>query len=153
MPASTPAPGGLAQPLSDLFDAVPPDWREVTEPFHTSPVGQALTARVDAACRQGTTVYPADVFAALRHTRRSLVKVVILGQDPYHGPGGAPRRGVAVAPGAPQTPPPRTNPHAHARAHRPSLLLQRLPRALALALCGVGASPTLVAAAPAQAAR
>src|SRR5690606_612829 len=40
---------------------------------------------------------------------------------------------------------------SHARAHRPSLLLQRLPRALALALCGVGASPTLVAAAPAQA--
>ena len=89
MPASTPAPGGLAQPLSDLFDAVPPDWREVTEPFRTSPVGQALIASVDAACRQGTTVYPADVFAALRHTRRSQIKVVILGQDPYHGPGQA----------------------------------------------------------------
>jgi uracil-DNA glycosylase len=59
VPASTPAPGGLAQPLSDLFDAVPPDWREVTEPFRTRPVGQALIARVDAACRQGTTVYPA----------------------------------------------------------------------------------------------
>ena len=99
MPASTPAPGGLAQPLSDLFDAVPPDWREVTEPFRTRPVGQALIARVDAACRQGTTVYPADVFAALRHTRRSLVKVVILGQDPYHGPGQAHGLAFSVPPG------------------------------------------------------
>ena len=99
MPASTPAPGGLAQPLSDLFDAVPPDWRDVTEPFRTRPVGQALIARVDAACRQGTTVYPADVFAALRHTRRSLVKVVILGQDPYHGPGQAHGLAFSVPPG------------------------------------------------------
>ena len=104
MPASTPAPGGLAQPLSDLFDAVPPDWREVTEPFRTRPVGQALIARVDAACRQGTTVYPADVFAALRHTRRSQVKVVILGQDPYHGRGQAEGLAFSVAPGVPLPP-------------------------------------------------
>ena len=99
MPASTPAPGGLAQPLSDLFDAVPPDWRDVTEPFRTRPIGQALIASVDAACRQGTTVYPADVFAALRHTRRSQVKVVILGQDPYHGRGQAEGLAFSVVPG------------------------------------------------------
>lgn len=94
MPAST--AGGLAQPLSDLFDAVPPDWREVLEPFRTRPIGQALIARVDAA-RQGLTVYPADVFAT-RHTRRSQIKVVILGQDPYHG-GPGPRPGLLGAPG------------------------------------------------------
>ena len=91
MPASTPAPGGLAQPLSDLFDAVPPDWREVTEPFRTSPVGQALIARVDAACRQGTTVYPADVFAALRHAAQQVARRLkrrhparLGGQSPRH---------------------------------------------------------------------
>ncbi|WP_290732031.1 uracil-DNA glycosylase [Aquabacterium sp.] len=99
MPASTLVPGGLARPLSDLFDVVPPDWRDVTEPFRASPLGHALISRVDAACRQGTTIYPADVFAALRHTRRSQVKVVILGQDPYHGPGQAHGLAFSVPPG------------------------------------------------------
>jgi uracil-DNA glycosylase len=39
------------------------------------------------------------VFAALRHTRRSQVKVVILGQDPYHGPGQAHGLAFSVPPG------------------------------------------------------
>ena len=99
-----PAPTGLTQPLSDLFDAVSPDWREVTEPFRASPLGQTLIARVDAACRQGATVYPADVFAALRHTRRDQVKVVILGQDPYHGPGQAHGLAFSVSAGQPIPP-------------------------------------------------
>lgn len=39
----------------------------------------------------GTTIYPpaSDVFAALQLTDIDAVKVVILGQDPYHGPGQA----------------------------------------------------------------
>ena len=38
-----------------------------------------------------TTVYPDmhDIFNALKHTAFSEVKAVILGQDPYHGPGQA----------------------------------------------------------------
>jgi uracil-DNA glycosylase len=51
-------------------------------------------------------VYPAhdEVFAALHHTPYAQVKVVLLGQDPYHGPGQAHglcfsvRHGVAVPP-------------------------------------------------------
>lgn len=37
------------------------------------------------------TVYPrgAEIFAALDHTALDAVKVVIIGQDPYHGPGQA----------------------------------------------------------------
>lgn len=97
--SAAPVAAGLAQPLSHLFDAVPPDWREVTDAFRASPLGQALIARVDTACRQGATVYPADVFAALRHTRRDQVKVVILGQDPYHGPGQAQGLAFSVPPG------------------------------------------------------
>lgn len=39
------------------------------------------------------TIYPAaeNIFNALRYTPYSKVKAVILGQDPYHGPGQAPR--------------------------------------------------------------
>lgn len=71
--------------LAQQFDAVPPDWRRITEPFRTGSVGQALIAKVEAAGE----VYPPAVFNALTHTRFEQVRVVILGQDPYHGPGQA----------------------------------------------------------------
>ncbi len=96
---TSPPSEALTQPLSGLFDTVPADWRKITEAFRAGPLGQALISRVDAACHQGATIYPADVFAALRHTRRDQVKVVILGQDPYHGPGQAHGLAFSVRPG------------------------------------------------------
>lgn len=41
--------------------------------------------------QQGKTIYPADAdrFSAFKFTPYEKVKVVILGQDPYHGPGQA----------------------------------------------------------------
>ena len=49
-----------------------------------------LTATVDGL-RQTTTIYPAPerVFYALEMTPFDAVRVVIVGQDPYHGPGQA----------------------------------------------------------------
>ena len=54
----------------------------------------------------GKTIYPAgdEIFAALNATAFEAVKVVILGQDPYHGPGQAhglcfsARKGISVPP-------------------------------------------------------
>jgi len=86
--ALTPA-NRLRTPLPEQFDAVPPDWQDLTEPFRRSPVGQRLIERLEARRQAGATLYPEDVFAALRLTRRDSVRVVILGQDPYHGPGQA----------------------------------------------------------------
>ncbi len=56
--------------------------------------------------QQSQTVYPpnSDVFAAFEHTPFQDVRVVILGQDPYHGPGEAHglsfsvRKGIKVPP-------------------------------------------------------
>lgn len=90
--------------LSHLFDDVPPDWRPITDAFRVSPVGQALMAKVEAAIRAGAPIYPDDVFAALRLTRRDQVKVVILGQDPYHGPGQAHGLAFSVREGVPIPP-------------------------------------------------
>jgi uracil-DNA glycosylase len=90
---------GLRTPLAALFDAVPADWRPVTDAFRASPSGQALITRVDAARQAGALIYPDDVFAALRATRRSRILVVILGQDPYHGPGQAHGLAFSVRPG------------------------------------------------------
>ncbi|MBT2681833.1 uracil-DNA glycosylase [Bacillus sp. ISL-35] len=50
---------------------------------------------------QTKTVYPEkeDIFNALRYTDYDKVKVVILGQDPYHGPGQAHGLSFSVKPG------------------------------------------------------
>lgn len=52
------------------------------------------------------TIYPDmyDIFNALRYTPYAAVKVVILGQDPYHGPGQAHGLSFSVRPGIPQPP-------------------------------------------------
>src|ERR1700744_749067 len=78
--------------LESQFDALPPDWRKHLKPFIESSTYSALCAFVDAERGAGKTVYPADVFRALRLTHPGDVRVVILGQDPYHGEdGGAPQ--------------------------------------------------------------
>ena len=52
------------------------------------------------------TIYPPmeDIFNALRYTAYQDVKAVILGQDPYHGPGQAHGLCFSVRPGVPQPP-------------------------------------------------
>ena len=51
--------------------------------------------------QSGQTIYPPqkDVFNAFRYTELNNVKVVILGQDPYHGPGQAHGLAFSVRPG------------------------------------------------------
>jgi uracil-DNA glycosylase len=82
MPQATQAP---IQRLEDQFDALPAAWRELLKPFTASDTYAPLCRFVDEERAAGKTVYPADVFRALRLTSPDDVKVVILGQDPYHG--------------------------------------------------------------------
>ena len=79
----------LREPLDACFDRIPADWRAHTEPFRQSAAGRALIDFVDACVQSGATVYPGAVFRALELTPLAAVRVVILGQDPYHGPGQA----------------------------------------------------------------
>ena len=74
------------------------------------PEMQALAEFLRAEKRAGKTIYPpsASIFAALDATQFDSVKVVILGQDPYHGPGQAHGLCFSVLPGAP-TPPSLVN--------------------------------------------
>jgi uracil-DNA glycosylase len=50
-----------------------------------------LRAFLSAEASMGKTIFPRgnDIFNAFNHTPLSKVKVVVLGQDPYHGPGQA----------------------------------------------------------------
>ena len=79
----------LAQPLARLLDADFGDWQPLLNRWRDSEQGRALIAAVDARVAAGATVYPAQVFRALALTPLAQVRVVILGQDPYHGPGQA----------------------------------------------------------------
>ena len=65
-------------------------WRARLAPVLASPGFEALAAFVDEE-RARHRVYPAeaDVFRAFRATPFDAVRVVLLGQDPYHGSGQA----------------------------------------------------------------
>lgn len=67
---------------------------------------QALSAFLRQRKRQGAQIYPpaAQIFAAFDATPFDAVKVVILGQDPYHGAGQAHGLCFSVLPGV--APPP-----------------------------------------------
>ena len=69
---------------------LPDDWQAVLAPMLATPKIQALFDFV-AAERRSQTVYPPEelMYTALRLTPLAAVRVVIVGQDPYHGPGQA----------------------------------------------------------------
>ena len=75
-------------------------WQTRLQPELDKPYFAALMQRVDEAYRTGT-VYPPrqELFAAFRLTPPERVRVVILGQDPYHEPGQDNGLSFSVAPG------------------------------------------------------
>ena len=79
-------------------------WGPVVGAFLASPAGQALDRQLRARLAAGATVYPPQPWRALALTPPERVKVVILGQDPYHGPGQATGLAFDVPPGV-RTPP------------------------------------------------
>jgi uracil-DNA glycosylase len=89
----------LCTPLPALLDGVPPDWRPVVAAWRISPTGQALIDHVERRRAAGAVIYPADPLRALRLTPLAAVRVVILGQDPYHAPGQAEGLAFSVPPG------------------------------------------------------
>lgn len=63
-------------------------WHEAIGEQRQQGYFQDLLARVQAQREQGVTIYPplSEVFNAFKLTEFNQVRVVILGQDPYHGP-------------------------------------------------------------------
>ena len=72
-------------------DPVPPAWRAILEPVLASPQARALGGWLQAEEAAGKAIYPprGQRLRALELTAPEDAKVVILGQDPYHGPGQA----------------------------------------------------------------
>ncbi len=64
-------------------------WASVVGDWLESAAGRGLVAAVEARQMAGARVYPSQVLRALQLTPLAAVRVLILGQDPYHGPGQA----------------------------------------------------------------
>jgi uracil-DNA glycosylase len=84
---------GLSERLGDsltlLGEGLHPGWQPLWSAFLGSPEGQALAARLEARRAQGAAIYPPQPLRALQRLGPQQVRVLILGQDPYHGPGQA----------------------------------------------------------------
>lgn len=81
------------------------DWADYLTGEFAKPYYQQLRQFLIREYRNGT-VYPDmyDIFNALHYTPYATVKVCILGQDPYHGPGQAHGLSFSVKPGVPAPP-------------------------------------------------
>ena len=66
-----------------------PDWQPLVAQFAASATGQRLQQFLATRVAAGALVYPPQPLRALELTALRDVKVMILGQDPYHGPGQA----------------------------------------------------------------
>ena len=78
---------------------VAPGWQPLVDAFFGSPQGLALIDFLHARLRDGAVIFPPQPLRALELTPPESVRVVILGQDPYHGRGQAEGLAFSVAPG------------------------------------------------------
>lgn len=86
--------------------SLPPSWKTQLAAELKQPYFAELCEFVDAE-RRRHTVYPPekDVFNAFRYAPYGKVKVLLLGQDPYHGPGQAHGLCFSVQPSVKRLPP------------------------------------------------
>ena len=105
------AEGPDVAPGKPAFDVkIDPSWkRQLIEEF-SAPYMQDLRVFLKKEIASGKKIYPkpTEWFSAFDHTPFEKVKVVILGQDPYHGPGQAHGLCFSVKPGV-QPPPSLVN--------------------------------------------
>jgi len=78
---------------------VAPGWQPLVDAFFAGARGQALQGFLQSRLAAGAVVFPPQPLRALELTPPDAVRVVILGQDPYHGRGQAEGLAFSVAPG------------------------------------------------------
>ena len=83
-----------------LQESIPAAWQKVLAAEFEKPYFAQLEKQL-AEERKSKTIYPPpeDVFSALRYCSPAECKLLLLGQDPYHGPGQAHGLSFSVKPG------------------------------------------------------
>ncbi|MGD1849474.1 MAG: uracil-DNA glycosylase [Cyanophyceae cyanobacterium] len=97
--------GNITPPSKDTVK-LDPSWKAVLEGAFATPQMLALKTFLKNEKAAGKIIYPRGslIFNAMDSTPFEQVKVVILGQDPYHGPGQAHGLSFSVPEGVPQPP-------------------------------------------------
>ena len=103
---AVPAPSNqlLASDWPPCMEALTDAWRGLLSDFWGSPEGLALDHKLRAGLAAGQVIFPHSPYRALALTPFEKVQVVVLGQDPYHGPDQA--QGLAFSVGEGQKIPP-----------------------------------------------
>ena len=83
---------------------VAPGWQDLTSDFFASTTGASLLAFLNQRLLENVVIFPPQPLRALELTAPDCVRVVILGQDPYHGRGQAEGLAFSVTPGTPLPP-------------------------------------------------
>ena len=78
---------------------VAPGWQPLVDAFFASASGQNLLGFLRERLEAGAVIFPPQPLRALELTPPEQVRLVILGQDPYHGRGQAEGLAFSVAPG------------------------------------------------------
>jgi uracil-DNA glycosylase len=96
----------LLEPLSDQLQSADPadwpvhsSWLALVRAFFQSKQGSDLLRYLGQRLQAGAVVFPPQPLRALSLTPQPAVRLVILGQDPYHGRGQAEGLAFSVAPG------------------------------------------------------
>jgi uracil-DNA glycosylase len=99
-----PAQNAFRGGLLDHLHSLPPEWQDAFSGEPVQAILRKLDAFLDERLAEGVEIYPLRPFRALLETRPQDVQVVLIGQDPYHGPNQA--QGLAFSvPDACRTPP------------------------------------------------
>lgn len=102
--------GGLAAWAPEAWPLAP-DWQPIWQRFLASAAGRQVAQRMRERLSAGACIYPSQPLRALALTPLAHTRVVILGQDPYHGAGQA--EGLAFSvPAGQKAPPSLRNIHA-----------------------------------------
>jgi uracil-DNA glycosylase len=105
MSATTPAQQETSVPADQLLVADPAawpvawGWQPLVAEFFQSQAGCGLLDFLQRRLQTGAVVFPPQPLRSLYLTPPESVRVVILGQDPYHGRGQAEGLAFSVAPG------------------------------------------------------
>jgi len=94
------------KPLSYMDVKIEAGWKEVLKQEFAKPYFQQIVTHLKTERATGKTIYPPGslIFNAFEKTPFDKVKVVLLGQDPYHGPGQAMGLSFSVPDGVPPPP-------------------------------------------------
>ena len=130
-PAAVPAAHNRLTNWNPAHWPADPSWMALLKAFWVSPPGLALGGFVAQRLAAGAVIYPDQPLRALELTPLPEVRVVIVGQDPYHGPDQAHGLAFSVQAGQRVPPslrnifseierssPPKLAPSVHARSPR-----------------------------------